>query len=98
MKATKLSGSMIDATFCVVDDDDSGQLSSNEIETAFFGARTRSKRQIMKDKVKDKVERQGRKTKSKRQIMRDSDWISKHLEDRIEQTCSEFVPALSLQV
>ena len=94
---------MIDAAFLAVDDDDSGMLSASEIDHAFFGgvdhlllslehAGTHSRRSA------SHVPPAGpRKTKSKREPA-ELDWIKKDLDDRIMQLCSEFVPALSLQV
>ena len=94
---------MIDAAFLAVDDDDSGMLSANEIEHVFFGgidhrllslehAGTHSSRRA------SHVPPAGLpKTKSRR-VPTELDWINKDLDDRIMQLCSDFVPALSLQV
>ena len=94
---------MIDAAFLAVDDNDSGMLSANEIEHVFFGgidhrllslehAGTHSSRRA------SHVPPAGLpKTKSRR-VPTELDWINKDLDDRIMQLCSDFVPALSLQV
>ena len=78
-----LAESMLDAAFLSADNDDSGQLSAAEIDNVFFSDSLR--------------EGSSSGDGSKKQLTK-LDWIGKDLHERVVCMCSDFVPALSLEV